>query len=105
MSKSRINKHVNKFITLIKQNNIEIKNTEIKLLSFEENLKYKSFENFKPQNFSEKIENIFLFYENLARLNRYPNSPNSIYGFDLNELGKSGYLHKNGNVNEALINN
>ena len=89
--------------TLIKQNNRKIKNTEIKLLSFEENIKYKSFDNFKPQYLREKIDDIFTFYKSITCLKSPYDSPRD--SLDKNNPMEAEYLHKDGVLYKPLINN
>ena len=94
-----------KYITIIKQDDERIYNTEIRLLNFNENLKYKNeIRNLNALDINGKIENIFSIYSRIVERKRCM-YPEARWNFKLNDLKKAAYLHFNNNLKEAPLYN
>lgn len=95
-----------KYITIIKQDDEKIYNTEIRLLNFSENLKYKNkIRNLNAQDINNAVEHIFGVYSNITRNKRDMFQRHSSWDFKLNDLEKAEYLHHNWNLKEAPLDN
>lgn len=94
-----------KYITIIKQDDEIIDNTEIRLLNFSENLKYKNqIKNLNAQDINNKIELIFRIYSNIIQI-RKSDYLKPLYDFKSNDLKKAAYLHYNHNLEDAPLDN
>lgn len=91
-----------KYFAIIKQDDEIIDSTEIRLLNFSENLKYKNkIKNLNVQDINYKIEDIFQVYRNIAGNKWNGCFAEGWWDFKLNNLGKAAYLHYNNRLEDV----